>query len=1066
MEPALESAVLFVRGAGSDGQLNTADDIIYPDATTDAAGMYTASGLGADTYLITFDILSVPVGLEPISGDDRITVTLATSEIKTDINVPLEYIGKAEVGDYVWEDVNGNHDFVGDTGEEEFDGGLDGITVTLWLEQSNPATLDAADDLLLEMTTTGDDISTTGTTETGWYEFLVAADGILDLDFWVQVDGSNFTAGGPLEDFIHYNGTLDDTILLANLNASGDATADFAYIEPATIGDFVWDDLNADGIQDGGEMGIASVTVELLDSTGTVTDSTTTDASGIYTFTGVVPGDYSVRFTAPAGYEFSPIDQGGDDTLDSDADTITGETASFTIISGDDTPDWDAGLYIPAVVGDFVWDDLNADGVQGGGEMGIASVTVELLDSTGTVTDSTTTDASGIYTFSGIVPGNYSVRFTAPAGYDFSPIDQGGDDTLDSDADTTTGETASFTLISGDDTSDWDAGLYIPAVVGDFVWDDLNADGIQGGGEMGIASVTVELLDSTGTVTDSTTTDASGIYTFTGIVPGDYSVRFTAPAGYDFSPIDQGGDDTLDSDADTITGETASFTLISGDDTPDWDVGLYIPAIIGDFVWDDLNADGIQDGGEMGIASVTVELLDSSGTVTDSTTTDASGIYTFTNVVPGNYSVRFTAPAGYDFSPIDQGGDDALDSDADTTTGETAPFTLISGDDTPDWDVGLYIPAIIGDFVWYDTDGDGLQDGGEPGIPSVVVSLTLSSGTFITTETNASGIYTFENLVPSSYIVTVMSGVPVSATNTVGPDSQTSPLALTVISGQVITTADFGYDVLTSYTITHESNVLGGEARAADSISFTVRITNTGDSWITYLPLRYTYDKRVMRYESATPSPDVGADDGELNWSTLFSTASPLNPGDTMVIDIEFTALRDPGTANNNTTTNVAETLAGWADPDGSVTAVTAAHAAAIMMSGPIASVEPLSASQSMTASVKILAATSVVMVGSSIRYDNSGSLIEWSTSNELQIAGFNILREDSNREFTLINSELIPAQHSGEATGSNYQYLDTGNSSDGATYWLSVEGLDGTSEQILLETVNSELHIYLPLMQ
>lgn len=71
--------------------------------------------------------------------------------------------------------------------------------------------------------------------------------------------------------------------------------------EDAIIGDFVWEDLNADGVQDAGEPGIAGVTVLLLDSDGAEIASTETDENGYYAFTGMEAGDYFVEAVAPEG---------------------------------------------------------------------------------------------------------------------------------------------------------------------------------------------------------------------------------------------------------------------------------------------------------------------------------------------------------------------------------------------------------------------------------------------------------------------------------------------------------------------------------------------------------------------------------------------------------------------------------------------------------------------------------------------------------------------------------------------------------------------------------------------
>src|SRR2546428_10004090 len=78
---------------------------------------------------------------------------------------------------------------------------------------------------------------------------------------------------------------------------------------------------------------------------------------------------------------------------------------------------------------------------------------------------------------------------------------------------------------------------------------------------------------------------------------------------------------------------------------------------------------------------------------------------------------------GYVFSPQDQGGNDAVDSDANTTTGVTAPETLASRETNLTVEAGLYKKAALGDFVWDDTNANGIQDAGKLGIPHVTVTL-------------------------------------------------------------------------------------------------------------------------------------------------------------------------------------------------------------------------------------------------------------------------------------------------------------------------------------------------------
>ena len=201
---------------------------------------------------------------------------------------------------------------------------------------------------------------------------------------------------------------------------------------------------------------------------------------------------------------------------------------------------------------------------------------------------------------------------------------------------------------------------------------------------------------------------------------------------------------------------------------------------VGDYVWIDTDRDGVQDPGEEVLAGVTVELLNAAGTVVGTATTDAQGRYLFDNLVAGTYQVRFTLTeeqaARYTFTTEGAGSSDAADSDAATQTdakvGLTRPFVLdgtnralttsydrqvqASEGIDPTWDAGVVLKSVsVGDYVWVDTNRDGRQDPGEPGIPGVVLELLGPDGNPVTdvygkpvgpVTTGPNGEYTFENL--------------------------------------------------------------------------------------------------------------------------------------------------------------------------------------------------------------------------------------------------------------------------------------------------------------------------------
>jgi len=347
-----------------------------------------------------------------------------------------------------------------------------------------------------------------------------------------------------------------------------------------------------------------------------------------------------------------------------------------------------------AALGDLVWLDRNADGIQDPDEPGVYHVLVELFDARGFVLASTMTDMNGLYSFTSLDPGDYFVRFHPPAGFEVSPQTQGSDESLDSNPDPTTGDTATVHLEPNEFDRTIDMGLFAAAALGDLVWEDNNGDGVQDPDEPGVPGITVLLQDCEGNLLDSTATDEDGLYLFT-VTPGAYRIVFQVPVGYRISPQNQGGDDTVDSDADPLTRTTDCTEIESGEFDDTLDAGLTPLAAIGDLVWEDSNGDGVQDPGEPGVEGNLVQLLDCDDNVLETTNTDADGRYLYSNIAPGQYKIRFIILAEYQFTLPDAGGDDALDSDVDRTSGITGCIELLPGETNLTVDAGLIRPGTI-----------------------------------------------------------------------------------------------------------------------------------------------------------------------------------------------------------------------------------------------------------------------------------------------------------------------------------------------------------------------------------
>ncbi len=173
---------------------------------------------------------------------------------------------------------------------------------------------------------------------------------------------------------------------------------------------------------------------------------------------------------------------------------------------------------------------------------------------------------------------------------------------------------------------------------------------------------------------------------------------------------------------------------------------------IGDTVFRDDNGNGIQDNHEPGIPHIHVTLILPDGSK-QTTTTDSRGKYSFVDLSPGIYQVQADVPQG------------------NVLTTHTNPFhlNLEVGENIENVDFGFRPKSStdsssIGDTVFSDRNGNGVQDENEPGIPNVVLTLTLpgpdgilgtSDDTTRTTTTNNNGIYNFNDLPAGRYRVTV-----------------------------------------------------------------------------------------------------------------------------------------------------------------------------------------------------------------------------------------------------------------------------------------------------------------------
>ncbi len=164
--------------------------------------------------------------------------------------------------------------------------------------------------------------------------------------------------------FLSFSALLLLLLLLISSNS--------AWAQTGIIGDRVWNDIDQDGKQDGGEPGISGVQVDLetyigppsptssqladpanwsTSSTTPATVVTTTNTVGNYSFPGLIAGYYRVKFYLLAGYNFSPENAPStplalQDLVDSDAGA-SGYSQVITLTAGMINNTVDAGMFVP-----------------------------------------------------------------------------------------------------------------------------------------------------------------------------------------------------------------------------------------------------------------------------------------------------------------------------------------------------------------------------------------------------------------------------------------------------------------------------------------------------------------------------------------------------------------------------------------------------------------------------------------------------------------------------------------------------------------------------------------------
>jgi uncharacterized repeat protein (TIGR01451 family) len=545
---------------------------------------------------------------------------------------------------------------------------------------------------------------------------------------------------------------ISNIVLASNTAATGYL---FGELPQSSIAGRVYRDLNNDGVIQGGETGIAGVTMTLSgtdDQGQTVNLTQVTDASGNYAFTGLRPGSYSLSETQPTAFLPGKATAGTGVTAPGAAAASGNAISAINLGLGQTGTGFNFGELPPASLSGLVYVDANRNGVHDASETaGIDGVTLTLTgtDDLGAAVSLTTQSAAdGSYQFASLRPGTYTVTETQPTQWtdggdqagtvNGSPRGTAGNDTI-----------SGITLGAGEGAVQYDFGEIGQGLAG-FVYVDLQGNGVRDAGDPGIAGVTVTATNTATGVVSTQTTDSTGAYLFSDLPAGTYNLVETQPAGYADGSDQPGSLGGTASGPDSLQGINLGVNQV-GTNYNFGEVGAQLAGSV--FIDGNANANGVRDPGEAGIAGVTVTLsgVDLNGAaVTRSAVTDASGAYAFTNLLPSNaagYTLTEAQPDAYADGAEQVGslGGTAGAAGSSVISG----IVMAAGQSGTGYNFGERTGVLTG-VVYADTNNDGVRDAGEPGLGGAVLQLTgrdvNGNAVDLRATTAADGSYVFSGL--------------------------------------------------------------------------------------------------------------------------------------------------------------------------------------------------------------------------------------------------------------------------------------------------------------------------------
>ena len=362
--------------------------------------------------------------------------------------------------------------------------------------------------------------------------------------------------------------------------------------------------------------------------------------------------------------------------------------------------------------------------------------------------------ATGHYEFDNLFPGTYSVVVSSSVdgnnNYVFgSVVEEGNQISLD-------GTLPPIILDYGAAHARVDAGMHLllSTVGSNAIFNNADGDGVQDKGKEPVAKLLVTLICNKNALAQ-TASNAKGQCGFTDVDPGECVIHVPASPHFTFSPVVEDGKQVApDGTLSTVT-VGYNNTVSTGNAK----IFLPPPTVGHSAMFNDKDGDSrCNPQFEPPLLNVTINFCcyqDGEAVLPGTTATHVDSKYVFDDVLPGQCYAEVTPPDACKFLPIESGSNQI-----NSSTGTSPVVDIDWNNIIDDWEEGVCLPVLLGNKVWDDFNGNGVQDEGKPGMPGVIVTLSDKNGNLMMelatsaeaiTITAADGSYWFTGLVPGEY---------------------------------------------------------------------------------------------------------------------------------------------------------------------------------------------------------------------------------------------------------------------------------------------------------------------------